>query len=94
VILDYNSSQVLPLDCESCGIAWRALQICEGSFGSHGTETVSKFAKPLADARISIMNVSTYFNDYTLVEESNMEKSLEQLRKSLNVIIDEDEEEP
>lgn len=93
VILDVNSAHLLP-NADSCPIIWRALQISEGSYGSHGTETVSKFAKPLADARISIMNVSTYFNDYTLVEEHNMDKSLDELCKSLKVIIDEDEEEP
>lgn len=93
VILDVPSAQVLPRSCLSCSIVWRVLQISEGSYGSHGTETVSKFAKPLAEARISIMNVSTYFNDYTLVEENKMDKSLEEMRKSLNVIIDEDESE-
>jgi len=75
----------------TCSLAWRILQICEGSYGSHGSETISKFAQPLADACISIFNVSTYYNDYTLIGEENMEKSLTELRKRLNIILDEDE---
>jgi len=71
---------------------WRALQICEGSYGFHGSETISKFAKPLADANISIFNLSTNETDYTLVEETNMDKSLEGLRKHLTIITDEAED--
>lgn len=88
IMLDMASAELLPSVTQS-GIVWRVLQISQGAYGSHGTETVSKFAKPLADAHISIMNVSTYMNDYTLVEESDMDKSLEELKKNINVIIDE-----
>jgi len=92
LILDEESASSFPKDSLTlCNVIWRALQISEGSYGSHGSETISKFAQPLANACISIFNVSTYFNDYTLVAESNMEKSLTELRSKLNIILDEDE---
>jgi len=90
VILDVASAQNFP-HLTLCDRIWSALQICEGSFGSHGSDTINKFAKPLADACISIFNVSTYSNDYTLIEEHNVEKSLLELRKKLNIILDEEE---
>jgi len=92
LILDTQSVELFPEGSLTvCDLFWRVLQICEGSYGSHGSETISKFAQPLADACISIFNVSTYFNDYTLVGEANMEKSLVELRRRLNIILDEDE---
>jgi len=94
LILDTQSVELFPEGSLTlCDLLWRVLQICEGSYGSHGSETISKFAQPLADACISIFNVSTYFNDYTLIEEENMEKSLVELKKRLNIILDEDEDE-
>jgi len=92
VILDVASVQSFPPGSLTvCDRKWNALQICEGSFGSHGSDTINKFSKPLADACVSIFNVSTYSNDYTLIEEHNMDKSLMELRKKLNIILDEEE---
>jgi hypothetical protein len=77
---------------EVCPIVWHALQICEGAYGFNEAGIVSKFAQPVAEANISIFNLSTYFTDYILIEEKNLEASFQQLHSNFNIITDESED--
>jgi hypothetical protein len=51
---------------------WRAFKV-QGPLGFSLTGIVSSLSKPLADAKISILYISTYETDYLLVEEKNLE---------------------
>jgi len=54
---------------------WRAFKV-QGPLGFTVTGIVSSISKPLAEAEISIMYISTYETDYVLVEEKNLEKAM------------------
>ena len=53
---------------------WRAFKV-QGPLGFILTGIVASLSKPLAEAEISILYISTYETDYLLVEEKNLEKS-------------------
>lgn len=53
---------------------WRAFRL-EGVIDMHSVGVIASLSKPLADAGISIFNVSTYETNYVLVEEKNLEKA-------------------
>jgi len=55
---------------------WRAFKL-EGDLGLASIGVIASLAKPLADAGISIFNISTYETNYILVEEKNLEKAKE-----------------
>jgi hypothetical protein len=55
---------------------WRAFKL-EGDLGLASVGVIASLANPLADAGISIFNVSTYETNYILVEEKNLEKAKE-----------------
>ncbi len=55
---------------------WRDFKV-EGPLGFVSTGIVSSLSKPLADAGISILYISTYETDHVLVEEKNLEKAKE-----------------
>ncbi len=57
---------------------WRAFKV-EGDLGLESVGVIAALAKPLADAGISIFNVSTYETNYVLVEDKNLEKAKEVL---------------
>jgi hypothetical protein len=59
---------------------WKAFKV-KGPLGFTLTGVVSSISKPLADAKISILYVSTYETDYIFVEEKNFEKAKEILSK-------------
>jgi hypothetical protein len=59
---------------------WRAFKV-KGPLGFTLTGIVSSISKPLADAKISILYVSTYETDYVFVEERNFKKAREILSK-------------
>ena len=57
---------------------WRAFRL-DGDFGLESVGVIAALAKPLADAGISIFNVSTYETNYVMVEEKNLAKAIEVL---------------
>jgi len=63
---------------------WRAFKI-QGPLGFTLTGIVSSISKPLADAKISILYVSTYETDYIFVEEKNLKRAKEILKNSFNL---------
>ena len=63
-----------------CEKNWRAFKV-EGPLGFSLTGIVSSLSKPLADAKISIFYISTYETDYLFVEEANLKKAKEILKK-------------
>ena len=82
-------SIILPQDKIPGGVIfekdWRAFKV-KGPIGFVLTGVVSSLSKPLADAKISILYVSTYETDYLFVEEKNLEKAKKILAKSCNII--------
>ena len=58
---------------------WRAFKL-EGDLELSSVGVIASLAKPLAEAGISIFNVSTYETNYILVEEKNLEKTKKILR--------------
>ena len=60
---------------------WRAFRL-EGIIdGIYSVGVIASFSKPLADAGISIFNISTYETNYILVEEKNLKKAIKILGK-------------
>lgn len=59
---------------------WRAFKL-EGDLGIESVGVIAALAKPLADAGISIFNISTYETNYVLVEDKNLAKAIEVLGK-------------
>jgi hypothetical protein len=77
-------SIILPQDKIPGGVIfekdWRAFKV-KGPLGFVLTGVVSSLSKPLADAKISILYVSTYETDYLFVEEKNLPKAQKILGK-------------
>eukprot|EP01113_Clastostelium_recurvatum_P005402 TRINITY_DN12420_c0_g1_i3.p1 TRINITY_DN12420_c0_g1~~TRINITY_DN12420_c0_g1_i3.p1 ORF type:complete len:331 (-),score=55.28 TRINITY_DN12420_c0_g1_i3:56-1048(-) len=93
LIFDHDCVSVLEgagVSLETCKMSWRALQICEGANWSNESGLLSKFSQPLAEASISIFNFSTYHTDYTLVEDHNLDLSLDKLSDKLEIVLDEE----
>jgi len=63
---------------------WRAFKV-KGPLGFVLTGIVSSLSKPLAEAKISILYISTYETDYLLVEDKNLEKAQKILGKFCNI---------
>lgn len=57
---------------------WRAFKL-EGNANISSVGIIASLAKPLAEAGISIFNVSTYQTNYILVEDKNLQKAKESL---------------
>ncbi|KKT16254.1 MAG: hypothetical protein A2654_02565 [Candidatus Nealsonbacteria bacterium RIFCSPHIGHO2_01_FULL_43_31] len=57
---------------------WRAFKL-EGDLGLESVGVIAALAQPLAEAGISIFNVSTYETNYVLVEDKNLEKAVKVL---------------
>jgi len=57
---------------------WRAFKL-EGDLGLESVGVIAALAQPLAEAGISIFNVSTYETNYVLVEDKNIDKAIEVL---------------
>jgi uncharacterized protein len=51
---------------------WRAFKL-EGPLDMYSVGVIAALSKPLAEAGVSIFNISTYETDYVLVEEKNLE---------------------
>jgi len=90
LILDNDAIGLFPSEIiEKCEYSWRALQICEGAYGFNESGIVSKFAGPLAEAKISIFNLSTYFTDYALVADKDFDHAMSKLKERFDIITDE-----
>jgi uncharacterized protein len=63
---------------------WRVFKV-EGPFGLEISGIVVAVTKPLADAGISILNVSTYETDYLFVQEKNLDTAQKVLSKFHNL---------
>ncbi len=57
---------------------WRAFKL-ESDLGLESVGVIASLSKPLAEAGISIFNVSTYETNYILVEDKNLAKAIEVL---------------
>lgn len=55
---------------------WRVLKV-EGPLGFVMTGIVASLSKPLAEAGISILYISAYETDHLLVEEKNLDRTIE-----------------
>lgn len=64
---------------------WRALKV-EGPLGFSLTGIVSSLSKPLAEAKISILYVSTYETDYLFVEEKKLNETRKILSNFCNIL--------
>jgi hypothetical protein len=59
---------------------WKAFRLDTSTdLGIYSVGVISALAKPLAEAGISIFNISTYETNYIMVEEKNFEKAKEAL---------------
>jgi hypothetical protein len=63
---------------------WRAFKV-KGPLGFTLTGIVSSLSTPLAEAKISILYISTYETDYLLVEEKNLDKATKILGKFCDI---------
>lgn len=59
---------------------WRAFKL-NGPIDLYSVGVIASLSKPLADARISILEVSTYETEHVLVENKNLEKAAKILGK-------------
>lgn len=59
---------------------WRAFRL-EGPENIYSVGVIAKISTPLAKAKISIFDISTYETDYILVEEKNLAKAKKSLSK-------------
>jgi hypothetical protein len=55
-------------------VGWRLLRF-EGTFAFNEVGVLSSVADPLANARISILTVTTYSTDYLLVQGKDLERA-------------------
>ncbi|KAF9434210.1 Cytosolic arginine sensor for mTORC1 subunit 2 [Entomortierella beljakovae] len=86
MILDETHIPGFPEDAlDVCNVIWRAVQIEPGESGLDALEVVSQISKPLADINVSIMQISTYDADFTLMPESDLIRALECLSEKLHV---------
>ena len=63
---------------------WRAFKL-EGDLDLSSVGVIASLAKPLAEAGISIFNVSIYETNYVLVEEKNLKKAKKILSEFCNI---------
>ncbi|KAF9972156.1 GATS protein-like 3 [Actinomortierella ambigua] len=68
-----------------CDVVWRAVQIEPGESGLGTVEVVSQVSKPLAEINVSIMQISTYDADFTLMPECDLQRALESLSKVFSI---------
>ena len=63
---------------------WRAFKL-ESVEDIYSIGVISALAKPLAEAGISIFNISTYQTNYVLIEEKNLARAKEILSKFCDI---------
>ena len=90
LILDADSIQAFPEGLLMVQpTVWRCLEVYPGESGigmQEFTKTVHKIAAPLAQAGISIFQVSTFASDFTLVAEDKLQQALDCLRPYFNLV--------
>jgi hypothetical protein len=64
---------------------WRAFRLEGFVEGMYSVGIIASLSRPLAEAGISIFNISTYETNYLLVEEKNLEKAKEVLGKFCDI---------
>jgi len=64
---------------------WRAFKVEGVVEGLYSVGVIASLSHPLAEAGISIFNLSTYETNYVLVEDKNLEKATEILSKFCNI---------
>jgi len=64
---------------------WRAFRLEGFIEGIYSVGIIASLSKPLAEAGISIFNISTYETNYILVEEKNLAKAKKVLSKFCNI---------
>ncbi len=65
---------------------WRAFRLEGIVDGVYAVGIIATLSKPLAEAGISIFNISTYETNYLLVEEKNLAKAKKVLTKFCKII--------
>ena len=82
---DQELSIVYPQERIPAGVLvekdWRAFRIDGVVDGVYAVGIIASLSKPLAEAGITIFNISTYQTNYILVEEKNLAKAKEVLGK-------------
>ncbi|KAF8930188.1 GATS protein-like 3 [Dissophora ornata] len=68
-----------------CNVVWRAVQIEPGESGLGTEEVISQVSRPLADIDVSIMQISTYDADFTLMPECDLKRALECLSSIFSI---------
>lgn len=64
---------------------WRAFRLEGFLEGLYIVGIIASLSKPLAEAGISIFNISTYQTNYILVEEKNLAKAKKVLNRFCNI---------
>lgn len=64
---------------------WRAFRLDGFVEGLYSVGIIASLSQPLAEAGISIFNLSTYETNYVLVEDKNLEKARKILSKFCNI---------
>jgi len=86
---DQELSIVYPQDKIPGGVLfekdWKAFRLEGFVDGLYSVGIIASLSHPLAEAGISIFNLSTYETNYVLVEEKNLEKAEEILSKFCNI---------
>ncbi|GJJ75798.1 uncharacterized protein EMPS_08156 [Entomortierella parvispora] len=78
LILDESHIAGFPEDTlDVCNVIWRAVEIEPGESGLGAVEAISHVSKALADINVSIMQISTYDADFTLLPECDLTRALE-----------------
>ncbi|KAF9137450.1 GATS protein-like 3 [Linnemannia schmuckeri] len=86
LILDEEHIRGFPANTVNvCRVIWRAVQIEPGESGLGAEEVISQVSKPLADVNVSIMQISTYDADFTLLPECDLERALECLSSIFSI---------
>ncbi|KAF9927255.1 GATS protein-like 3 [Linnemannia zychae] len=86
LILDEKYIQGFPANTVNvCKVIWRAVQIEPGESGLGAEEVISQVSKPLADINVSIMQISTYDADFTLLPECDLERALNFLASTFSI---------
>ncbi|KAG0056554.1 GATS protein-like 3, partial [Linnemannia elongata] len=86
LILDETHIPAFPKETlDVCNVIWRAVQIEAGESGLGAMDVVSQVSKPLADINVSIMQISTYDADFTLLPECDLTRALDCLSKVFDI---------
>lgn len=86
---DQELSIVYPQEKIPAGVLfekdWRAFRLEGFVEGLYAVGIIASLSKPLAEAGISIFNISTYQTNYILVEEKNLVKAKKVLSRFCNI---------